>query len=94
MGDILEDAYMACDTRHDTVLRIGFLNVRDKLEMSEKLVKYKEVFDIVISDDGSLDPVLHLLESIRDQNGCGPILDQDIINAVSGIDHLQGMLTS
>ncbi len=85
---------MACDTRHDTVLRIGFLNVRDCLGIDDKLVKYKEVFDIVISDDGSLDPVLHLLESIKDSKGSGPILDQDIINAVSGIDHLQIMLTN
>jgi len=26
MGDILEDSLMACDSRHEIVLRVGFLN--------------------------------------------------------------------
>ena len=29
MGDILDDAKMACDTKHDTVIRVGFLNKHD-----------------------------------------------------------------
>ena len=41
MGDILEDSMMACDTRHDTVLRIGFLNLLDKNEYSQHLKKYQ-----------------------------------------------------
>ena len=63
MGDILEDSLMACDTRHETVLRVGFLNIRDHLEFSNNLQKFKRVFDIVISDDGSLEPIIHVLDS-------------------------------
>lgn len=68
MGDILEDSLMACDTRHDTVLRVGFLNVGDHLEFSNNLKKFQKVFDIVITDDGSLEPIIHILESIRGEN--------------------------
>lgn len=56
---------MACDTKHDTVLRVGFLNIRDHLEFSNNFRKFSKVFDIVITDDGSLEPVIHLLESLR-----------------------------
>ena len=64
MGDILEDSLMACDTRHETVLRIGFLNLRDQAEFSNNLKRYQQVFDIVIADDGSLEPIIHILEQI------------------------------
>lgn len=57
MGDILEDAEMACDTKHNTVFRVGFLNSSSK----EKLAKFGQKFDLVICDDGSLCPILHLL---------------------------------
>lgn len=33
MGDILQDAAMVCDKRHETVLRIGFLNQHDEIKL-------------------------------------------------------------
>ena len=61
MGDILDDAKMACDSKHDTVLRVGFLNKNDP----EKFDKFLDKFDLVVTEDGSLCPVIDLLESIH-----------------------------
>lgn len=69
MGDIIADAFMASDSKHDTVVRVGFLN---KLSDPLMLESYMETFDLVISDDGSLCPVLSLLEEIAgEQTGRG-----------------------
>ena len=59
---------MACDTKHETVLRVGFLNIRDHLEFSNNLRKFQNAFDIVITDDGSLEPIIHLLDSLKDEH--------------------------
>ena len=61
MGDILEDAKIACDSRHNNVLRVGFYN--DALnEINEtKLANFKKVFDVVVCGDGSLTPVVQIL---------------------------------
>lgn len=63
LGDIIEDHYMVDNSKHDTVLRIGFMNkvVDCDMEKSFEMKRYKEKFDIVISDDGSVCPVLHVL---------------------------------
>ncbi len=65
MGDILEDAEMACDSKHSTVFRVGFLNSTSE----EKLAKFGHKFDLVICDDGSLCPIIHLLHVINNQAG-------------------------
>ena len=67
LGDIVEDARMAKDSEHDTIVRIGFMNENKgihKREFTYKLKKYLEKFDVVISEDGSLCPVLHLLSQL------------------------------
>ena len=68
MGDIIEDHHMVDTTRHETVLRIGFLNKRpnDEEEYNFEMKRYKDKFDIVISDDGSICPVLHILSILGD----------------------------
>ena len=71
---------MACDTKHDTVLRVGFLNSNN---CENKLQQYQETFDIVIADDGSLCPVLYLLEQLFDASR------ELQINEIDGSDALK-----
>lgn len=68
MGDILEDHHMVDTSKHETVLRIGFLNKspNDQDEYNFEMKRYKEKFDIVISDDGSICPILHTLSILGD----------------------------
>lgn len=56
-GDSLGDIKMADGVKHDTCLSIGFLN----LNKEKMLDKYKNTFDIVITDDGSFDLVNEIL---------------------------------
>ena len=62
MGDIIEDHHMVDNQRHDNVLRIGFLNKKETCsdEFMFELKRYKEKFDLVISEDGSICPILHI----------------------------------
>lgn len=63
MGDLLEDVQMIRKTEHDVVLKIGFLN--DMEGSSEKMVEeFIKTYDIVITGDGSLQPVNYLLTKI------------------------------
>ncbi|KAG4104688.1 5'-nucleotidase, cytosolic III [Neocallimastix lanati (nom. inval.)] len=56
-GDSLGDIKMADGVEHETCLSIGFLNLN-----KEKMIeKYKNTFDIVITDDGSFDLVNEIL---------------------------------
>lgn len=64
MGDILQDANMCNNSDHETVLRIGFLN---EFEDEAKLNRYLEKFDLVIADDGSLCPVMSILNSLDEE---------------------------
>ena len=62
MGDILEDIEMVDSSKHEVVLKIGFLN---NLKNHEHLFeRFKESYDIVIVDDGSMLPVSYLLNKI------------------------------
>jgi len=56
-GDSLGDIKMADGVEHETCLSIGFLN----LNKEKMLDKYKNTFDIVITDDGSFDLINELL---------------------------------
>lgn len=53
---------MADGARHDTVLRIGFLNEDSRL--SELLPLYEKAYDVVILHDGTMDFVLDLLRDV------------------------------
>jgi hypothetical protein len=59
MGDILDDVRMVRESQHDIVLKVGFLNDLDK--SSHLTQEFTQTFDIVITGDGSLHPVNHLL---------------------------------
>mmetsp|Transcript_2875 Transcript_2875/g.3634 ORF Transcript_2875/g.3634 Transcript_2875/m.3634 type:complete len:89 (-) Transcript_2875:691-957(-) len=51
LGDSVGDVHMCEGIPHKNVLKIGFLN-----ENVEKLLpKYKSIYDVVITNDGSLD---------------------------------------
>lgn len=66
MGDIVEDSHMAKKQNHDVILAIGFLNEEyAKLSEDNETVKnFKKNFDLIITDDGSICPVIHMLQSI------------------------------
>lgn len=55
---------MVRESKHDTILKIGFLNHPEKYHL---LDEFKSKFDIVIFNDGSLHPVNYLLREIFNQ---------------------------
>ena len=60
LGDILDDSTIACDTKHENVVRIGFLNVNSE----DKFEQFSKKFDIVICEDGSLCPVISIINNV------------------------------
>ena len=52
---------MAEGIPHEVVLKVGFLN--DKVE--QLLPKYKEIYDVIVTNDGSMDVVVELLKEIN-----------------------------
>lgn len=61
LGDSLGDLGMIKGIKHDNVIKIGFLN-----ENVEELIDtYKKGFDIVITNDGSMEYVLSLIKSLK-----------------------------
>ena len=59
MGDLVEDIQMVDEKEHDIVLKVGFLNSPER--HASLIHKYEESFDMVITGDGSLAPVIQLL---------------------------------
>lgn len=62
MGDILDDVKMVRGSKHDVVLKVGFLNDISKNEHLAE--EFSKTFDIVIAGDGSLEPVNYLLKAV------------------------------
>ncbi len=60
MGDSLEDIKMISGLEHKNIISIGFLNS----DIENKLETYKNIFDIVIVNDGSFMQVLDILNEI------------------------------
>lgn len=60
IGDIPEDAKMVCDTKHNNIIRIGYLN-----HSEERMKTYIDNFDIVITGDGSLCPIVQLINGLH-----------------------------
>jgi len=58
LGDSIGDVTMLDG---DDVLRVGFLN--DHVE--EKMERYSEAFDVVITEDGSMEKVLELINALE-----------------------------
>jgi hypothetical protein len=51
------------DVPPNIVLKVGFLN--DKHPDQGKLRQYEQAFDLLVIGDGSMGPVLHLLQQIE-----------------------------
>ena len=62
MGDILDDVKMVRESQHEVVLKIGFLN--DISKNAHLTEEFSKTFDIVITGDGSLEPVNYLLKTV------------------------------
>ena len=64
LGDSIGDAQMAdgAATPPQQVLKVGFLN--ESAEDTRRLAQFEEAFDIIILGDGTMQPVLNLLEKI------------------------------
>ena len=78
MGDILEDVKMVRESEHDVVLKIGFLN--DMQKQGHMLEDFKNTFDIVITGDGSLQPVNYMLSKVFEkelQEGTHQVVDDE-----------------
>lgn len=60
LGDSLGDTTMADGISHDTVIKIGFLNA----DIENKLEKYMEEFDVVITEDSDMEYVLEIVNEI------------------------------
>ncbi|MDD3774290.1 MAG: hypothetical protein PHW50_03370 [Patescibacteria group bacterium] len=60
LGDNIEDNAMANGIAHENILKIGFLNKN----VVENLEKYKQHFDVLIINDGSMNFVNQLLSEI------------------------------
>jgi len=61
LGDSLGDLGMVSDLDAHTIIKIGFLNE----SVEEKLELYKSKFDIVITNDGTMESVVELLNQIK-----------------------------
>uniref|UniRef100_A0A1B6H3L6 5'-nucleotidase n=1 Tax=Cuerna arida TaxID=1464854 RepID=A0A1B6H3L6_9HEMI len=60
LGDSTGDAMMADGISHNNVLKIGFLNT----EIEECLTQFKDLFDIVLTDDQTMDVLNHILKLV------------------------------
>ncbi len=63
LGDSIGDIGMAEGIKHDTMIKVGFLN--DKVDSNIKI--FKENFDVVITNDGPMNYVNELLSKILRQ---------------------------
>ncbi len=60
LGDSPGDAEMVQGVDHENVIKVAFLNGKN-----DKLDAYKELFDVIITEDGGVDFVLDLLKSLE-----------------------------
>jgi 5'-nucleotidase len=61
LGDTLGDLGMASGASHDTLLSVGFLNE----DVEKELPAFNKEYDVVITDDGSMDWVLDVVKSVK-----------------------------
>ena len=59
LGDMIEDAEVARDSEHETIIRVGYLNKEPVTESLER--EFKDTYDLVIYGDGTLNSVNQLL---------------------------------
>jgi len=60
MGDHTGDASMADKLPHGEIIRIGFLNSK----VEENIENYKKLFDVVVTNDGTMEFALKLIKEI------------------------------
>ena len=60
MGDSIHDPHMVKDSKHNCILRIGFLNSDE----DQLLDIYQQSYDIVILKDQGLDYVVELINDL------------------------------
>jgi len=58
VGDSVDDVDMVVGFEYDNLIKFGFLNEKKE----ENLEKYKEVFDVIITDDGSFAEINKFLQ--------------------------------
>ena len=75
MGDILQDIRMIDESRHENVVKVGFLNDRER--DGHLMEEYLDTFDIVILDDGTLLPVVFLISRM-----VGDEVDEEVITVL------------
>ena len=63
MGDIIPDSKMSRDEKHDQLIKIGFFN-GDRDHSSVPLEDFQKHFDLVITGDGTLCPVMYTLQNL------------------------------
>jgi len=80
MGDSLGDVNMSQGMEHDTVFRIGFLNVGVGKNVEQFIPEYGNKFDIVLIGDGTLNVALAVFRSIVQggKEGATPITCSNI----------------
>ena len=75
MGDLLEDVKMVDPSRHETVLKVGFMN--DWASEKHLLEDFMNTFDVVIVGDGSLQPVNLLISNLfKEQLDSPPVFEE------------------
>ena len=62
MGDILDDVKMCKESQHEVVLKVGYLN--DVHRNGHLLDEFARTFDIVITGDGTLQPINYMLNKV------------------------------
>lgn len=63
IGDSLNDVDMVEDKNHSNIVRIGILNELAVDKKKEVFPLFQEKFDLIIEDDGSLEPIYKVLNS-------------------------------
>ena len=66
VGDIVEDAGMVCETKHDCILKVGILvtDPKDEVKYNQTLEGFNKTFDLIVKDDGSFTPLIDTLRKI------------------------------
>jgi len=61
LGDHIGDTKMSDGLEHDTILRIGFLNVN----VDDRKAEYMDKFDIVLTNDPGMDVIIGILQRLH-----------------------------
>jgi len=64
IGDSLDDIGMVEGFNYENLIKIGFLNYFENIEIDKYISKYQEIYDIVITKDSSLVFLNYLLKEI------------------------------